>query len=250
MRLGKVVLSSLCLLGIASSFASAEVLYDASKFTTPDQQGWTYASLGSPIITAPTVGNVYTTLNSTANSVIEAGYGINTPTPIGTGTHLTFDLQVLNEVHNGPNRAGLSVIVLGNSLNGIELDFWNNQIWAQNVGFTHGEGATFDTTGSGSGVSGLNQFDLFFSNSSYSLFANGGTTALLTGSLRNYSGFGFPYNVPDSIFVGDDTTAASSSFRLSQVTVAPEPSSLLLLLLPVVASAGKLRRHALSPCTR
>ena len=100
---------------------------------------------------------------------------------------------------------------------GIELGFWANEIWAQADSplFTHAEGVAFDPT------LAMTSYALAIQGTTYALSANG--TPILSGSLRNYSSFGFPYNVPDFLFIGDDTGSANGSFELSRVELLPEP---------------------------
>ena len=47
------------------------------------------------------------------------------------GYTVRFTAQVQEELHNNNNRAGFSVIVLSSDLKGIELGFWEDQVWAQ-----------------------------------------------------------------------------------------------------------------------
>ena len=139
-----------------------------------------------------------------------------------------------------PDRAGVSVIALSSDLMGVELGFWGDRIWAQSgPSFTKAEEGLFNTT------SALTSYTLQFTGTTYSLTANG--VPLLTGPLRNYSSFGAPYNIPNFIFFGDDTTSARGSFRTSRITLggaAPEPASLGLL------GSGLGRRSALASASQ
>jgi hypothetical protein len=139
------------------------------------------------------------------------------------GFDYSFTVRVNSESHSSNDRAGFSAIVITSNLTGIELGFWQTDVWAQNVGFTHGEDAAFDTT------SGLIQYDLLVQGTSYTLYEN--TTALLSGSLRDYSASAIPpYTVANSLFLGDDTTSAKGSFSLSAAGLsAPEPGAFVLL---------------------
>lgn len=134
-----------------------------------------------------------------------------------TGYTLNFALQNNSEFHdgaNGPDRAGFSVIALSNDLQGIELGFWTDEIWAQNVGFTKGESNQFDTQSS------LNSYALTVTGNTYTLSANGTPLTNLTNQpLRDYSAFGAPYNTPNLIFLGDDTTSARANINLGAVSV-------------------------------
>ena len=135
------------------------------------------------------------------------------------GFQLDFALQVDGESHANSNRAGFSIIVLSDDARGIELAFWENEIWAQNDDttgglFKHGEGAIFATT------TGLINYQVIVVNDTYTLTAN--TEPVLTGPLRNYStfeGFPHPYETPNLLFLGDDTTSAQARIRLDFVSV-------------------------------
>jgi hypothetical protein len=111
------------------------------------------------------------------------------------------------------------VIVLGEDAKGIELAFWQNEIWAQHDDatgglFTHGEGIAFATT------TGLITYQLSIQNDTYTLTADG--QPILTGPVRDYSpfdGFPDPYETPNFLFLGDDTTSAETRIRLSLVSI-------------------------------
>jgi hypothetical protein len=203
-----------------SAFASSYTLYDGSAGTAPAAQGWASFTLGS----TETLGGGAVTLDSTAASALHAGYGLIAPISLdgSVGFDYSFTVRVNSETHSSNDRAGFSVIVITSNLSGIELGFWQTDVWAQNVGFTHGEDAAFNTT------SGLIQYDLLVAGSSYSLYQS--AAPLLSGSLRDYSASGAPYNLANSLFLGDDTTSAKGSFSLSAVGLsAPEPGAFVLL---------------------
>jgi hypothetical protein len=198
------------------------VLYDGSLNTgTPNTQAMLYISF--PAGSYETFTNGVTILDTTSANGISAGYFGNDPTlmldrSLGYTLHVT--VQISSESHANNNRAGFSVIVLSSDVKGIELGFWQDEVWAQNDDsdpgslFTHGEGAAWDTT------SGLMAYDLAILSDTYTLWA--GDTAVLTGALRDYSNFaGFPdpYETPNLIFLGDDTTSAQALIQLSYVAV-------------------------------
>jgi hypothetical protein len=85
----------------------------------------------------------------------------------------------------------------------------------------HAEEASFDTTAA------IRHYELSVDGSSYSLTVDG--APLLSGPLRDYSGFGAPYDTPSFVFLGDDTTSALAESDFSLVTVAI-PSSLTLAI--------------------
>ncbi|NJR49356.1 MAG: hypothetical protein HC780_07050 [Leptolyngbyaceae cyanobacterium CSU_1_3] len=88
-----------------------------------------------------TVSAGTTTLNTTANNALQAGYAITAPAAFALnrtrGYTLGFNVQLLSEDHSSNDRAGFSVIALGSDKRGIELGLWTNStqktgsIWAQ-----------------------------------------------------------------------------------------------------------------------
>jgi len=213
------------------------VLYDASLGTTPSQQGWFYQSGGAP----ETFADGATTLDTTANKSISSGYfasqagffGSTAPVPVldrASGYTLTFAVQVQQEDHTGSDkngdtvgdRAGFSLIVLSSDKKGVELGFWEDQIWIQNDGaaepptgtlFTHGEGATYNTT------TGPIHYTLSIQGGTYQL--SSGCATILRGNIRDYTAFnGPPYTTSNFVFFGDDTTSASGRMRIALMQVA------------------------------
>jgi len=147
------------------------------------------------------------------------------------GYALRFSVQVVAEYHADSDkdgdglgdRAGFSVIVLSSDAKGIELGFWEDQIWAQEQGaaeppagtlFTHAESARFDTTGR------MIAYTLAVRGDQYELSSDG--VAILRGRLRDYTAFEGPvnpYRTPNFIFLGDDTGSARAKIRLAYVAV-------------------------------
>lgn len=213
-------------------------LYDGGLGTgTPDTQGFTYLArpVSPPLLARQSFAEGVTTLTTTLQVADSAGYFAR-PEPLGTldrdpGFSVHFTVQLKDEDHplsdkNGDgvgDRAGFSIIVLSSDTRGIELGFWENEVWAQNDGsaepppndntlFTHGEGAAFDTS------SGLTEYDLQIFGDTYALESGG--NQILTGPLRDYRAFGqFPYILSNFMFLGDDTTSASATIRLSSVSL-------------------------------
>jgi hypothetical protein len=134
------------------------------------------------------------------------------------GFSLHFRLAVRSETHLRPERAGCSVIVLGDDLKGVELGFWGNEIWAQKDEplFTHGEGAVFDT-------SQTVDYELRISGDRYELDASG--LKILEGALKDYSKFGFPYDRRNFLFYGDDTGSASVDMEIGSLRAEYGPST-------------------------
>lgn len=240
------------LLMATATLAPAQTLYDGASGKTPDQAPytWIFGQTPPPPDLRGIAGNGATTLNTTGNNGFMAGYNHFAPFALNsiTGYTVSFDLQVNSETHDGPtadknsdgiaDRAGVSLIVLGNDNRGVELAFWNNEVWTQNNAFLHtvgdGENAAFDTT------SGRIHYVLDVANGGYALSADG--TALLGGSLHSYAAFGPPYTLPNYLFIGDDTTSARGNFSLFQVQVTPEPGTLASLLGLMAGSTGILYR--------
>ncbi len=211
---------------------STYVLYDGALNTgTPNTQGFLY--LTSPFLGAlatQVFSSGVTTLDTTPRRSDYAGYFADIaqypPLDRQPGYQVLFTAQVVTESHASNNRAGFSAIVLSDDQQGIELGFWTNEIWAQEGGlsptlFTHAEGAAFDTTAD------LINYRLVISGSTYNLSANGST--VLSGGLRVYTAamtqFPInPYTLPNLIFLGDDTSSAQATIRLSEVSVIDGPS--------------------------
>lgn len=222
--------------------ASTTILYDGPAGTTPSAQGWLFYFTTSGGSASTASGQ--TTFDSTAADAIQGGFSshvpiVNTPVnpswpalDVNVGFSVRLDMQLLSESHANSNRAGTSLIVIGADLRGIELGFWEDEVWAQSgPDFLHAEGAATSTT------AGMASYVLSISNAgggSYSLTKDG--NPLLSGPLRNYSSFGPPYSLPSYLFLGDDTTSArgAMSFRHLSVTV-PEPAGIALISLFIPA---------------
>ena len=135
------------------------------------------------------------------------------------GVQVNFTLQLESEMHTRNQRAGFNLILLDKNAKGIELAFWENEIWAQNDDhtggmFTHGEGIAFSTT------AGLADYQLTMIEDTYTLTAN--SQVLLSGPVRDYSpfeGFPDPYETPNFLFFGDNSTSAQARVRLRSVSI-------------------------------
>ena len=202
------------------------ILYDAASGAIPAAQMMSFFDF-PPGDIIQTYDNGSTTLDTTiAGNSTYAGWTSNAANTPGfpsldrvTGFQLDFTMHVESESHTSNHRAGFSIIILSEDARGIELAFWENEIWTQNDDgtgglFTHGEGANFPTT------TGATNYQLIIIGDTYTLTANG--TAILNGPLRDYSkfeGFPDPYQSPNFLFLGDDTTSAQARARLSYVSV-------------------------------
>ncbi len=212
------------LMGAAS--ANAVSIFDGLSLPsqTPAQQGWSYQSTSAPTIPSLKATSGGTILDSGSN-INYAGFFRQSPVTLdrsGKGYSISFSVKVDSESHSSTNRAGFSLIVTSSPLAGetqpysIELGFWQNSIWAQNVGFTQGEKATFDTQ------SAVVNYNLYVQGNQYQLFANGSATPILKGNLRQYqftppAGYINPYTTPNLLFLGDNTTSAKAKITLTRV---------------------------------
>lgn len=227
----------LSLLLAGSAQAAVYSLYDGTSL--PTAQGW---STVVPSGASQTLGADGVTFNSGASNSLQGGYsrlGGSLPMALTGNFKLSFDLQLLSESHANNNRSGVSLILLNSLHQGVELAFWNGSIWAQALGFSHGEGVSFDTMG------GISHYDLSFTSSGYTLTAAraGQSSASLSGNLRNYGSPFLPYGLGNFVYFGDDTTSASGSFLLRdvQLSTVPEPAPSLLFSLTAAVALGASR---------
>jgi len=210
-------------------------LYDAAIGGTPDTQGKLTFRISPGAVATQTFVEGSTILDSMASQSDSVGYFAD-PRALpalkrSTGYTLCFSVQLVSEYHADSDkdgdgvgdRAGFSVIVLSSDTKGIELGFWEDQIWAQEQGtaeppagtlFTHAESARFDTTGR------MIAYTLAVRDNSYELSSDGIT--ILRGQLRDYTAFEGPvnpYRTPNFIFLGDDTGSARAVIRLAYVAL-------------------------------
>lgn len=201
----------------AEAASATNLLYDGALGTPPEAQGLFFFGAAVPV----TAGGA-TTLDTSANDLLKAGYTLNPTVAItldrAAGFQAIFAAQLITETHASNDRAGFSVIVLSSDKQGIELSFWRDRVWAQEGGaepglFTQAEGAPFDTTG-------LVTYTLTLTSTAYTLSA--GDAPLLSGPVRDYTAFdGSPdvYENPNFLFLGDNTASARASVRFSYVAV-------------------------------
>jgi hypothetical protein len=257
-------LSGLLLAVASTGFAQSFTLYNGTSNVTPDDSawGWSYLSQGGSAV--KTAGGGVTTLDSTASDGISAGFSTVTSarsTPFvldnARGYTVGFDIQVNAENHSNPNadknadgladRSGVSLIVLGSNHKGLELAFWQNEIWPQqdNPLFIHN---TVTERAQGANLTSLlTHYDLQIQGSNYALSNAGGV--LLTGNVRDYAGNGAafaPYTTSNFLFLGDDTTSARGNVNIARVTVTlatPEPGVWALLGSGLLGSVLLRRRR-------
>jgi hypothetical protein len=228
--------------------ATTYTLYDGTLGGTPNTQSLLYLNLPPGSATNSAAGGVTTLDTTIINMGAYAGYfGDHSTTPDipvldrTTGYTLTFTTQVENESHGNNNRAGFSVIVLSDDVKGIEMAFWENEVWVQDDDaedpgnlFTHAEGVPYSTT------TGLQTYNLAIFSNTYTLTV--GSSTILTGRLRDYTNFSGsidPYETPNFLFLGDDTTSAMARIKLSFVAVTradspPPPQDDYLIYLPFI----------------
>lgn len=227
-------------------------LYDDAQGNLPDDQPWLFYADDS-ILSGGSAAQ-----NATANGVnlatdanVSAGYSNYIPIvnnlkngafPIldrNSGFELNFELQVVSEMHVSNDRAGFSVILLAEDSRGIELGFWEDEIWAQNDTplFTRGESVAFDTT------AGEVDYEVRVVGDQYFLSADG--NLLLSDSLRDYSSFGVPYSLGSYLFLGDNTGSAGANINLGRVTISPipEPSGAYLVICISICGMLPARRQ-------
>jgi hypothetical protein len=134
------------------------------------------------------------------------------------GFTLRLTLRVLDENHGTRvDRSGCSITVLCSDKKGIELGFWKDRVWAQSDSplFTHAEEALWPNVDS-------HVFELTLQGTTYTLGVGGKT--VLTGPIRDYTPFvGLldPYETPNFVFIGDNTTSAGASIGLGRVELLP-----------------------------
>lgn len=202
------------------------VLYDAASGTAPTAPLMNFIDFPTDAA-LPTYAEGETIMDTTklgddtyagwlSNGASISGFPILDRT---VGFQVDFTLQVVDESHTNNNRAGFSMIILDEDAMGVELAFWENEIWAQgdeSTGglFKHSEGINFSST------TALTDYQVAIVDDTYTLIAD--TKPILTGPLRDYSGFnGFPdpYETPNLLFFGDDTTSARAIVRLRFVSI-------------------------------
>jgi len=226
------------------------VLYDARSGRLPVEEGWWYLTDPLRPSAQESISAQLCVLNSAPERTEKAGYF--TEDPVGgellrhprlplldtaEGFDLIFRARVHDERHVREDRAGFSVIVIGGNLDGIELGFWDDAIWAQSDAGdpifqdSHAETARFNC------AKQVVEYRLSIQGGEYELYAD--EESVLHGKLRNYTRYGgYPYTTPNFIFLGDNTTSASGWLELSYVAVdvgAPTADGMVA----VVGGAGK-----------
>jgi hypothetical protein len=243
MKIGiAIVLATLI---VSSASAQTTVLYDPTKGTTPTAQGW--IPFANPIGGTSTTNATETTLDTTSNVGIAAGYSNYTTSgaaastagtfPVlnsAVGFTLNFTLKLDSATDPNNDRAGFNVILLGSDAKGVELGFWPGDVWAQNAGFVHGTDDAFTTNDK------AHQYALTILNGNYTLKADG--TQILSGTTLNYGTPNPPYALDNYVFFGDDNVVSSGSEEIGAVSISvPEPTSSILGL--GLAGAALVKRN-------
>ncbi|MGL4377598.1 MAG: DUF4347 domain-containing protein, partial [Microcoleaceae cyanobacterium] len=217
-------------------------LYTGQLGIPPGNQNLTFVNLSGA---TQTLNGGSITLDSTVNPNIYTGYTTTFPTlDRNRGYSIRFDVKINSENHSFStsdknndglsDRAGFSVIAISSDgKKGVELAFWDNEIWVQRDGtgvadpvgslFTHDPNSlSLDRVIGGSGyTSTMASYELSVFGDKFSLYRNG-TPILRDRALRDYSAFTGspdPYETPNFLFLGDNTTSASASFELQRVAV-------------------------------
>lgn len=210
---------------IGDAARQTTVLYDGRLGDTPNEQGFNFLAFGPTSTQLP--ASQVTVLDTTVDISEQAGYFSRDELVLDrrSGYTLQFTIQLGQEEHLSKHRAGFSVIILSDDLLGLELGFWENEIWVQEGGaagnlFKHAEGVVFDTT------AGQTSYELSILNDTYTLAAGG--AVILSGPLRDYTAFeGFPdvYETPGFLFLGDNSRRAAAKTAISYVALETAPLS-------------------------
>lgn len=247
-------------------------LYDGTSGVAPSQSGAApngpffgygelssypklcYTSCTSPTpSTIQTIGSNGVTLNTNFNND-NSGYSgysshmyssSNGLTPVNsnfptldpsTGFSISFNVAVTNENSTLNNRAGFSVIVIGNDQKGVELGFKSSTSTGSN-GTSNSiieQSDSFSTPVQSQNVGSINtltSYTLSILNGNYTLTSGSSSSlkTLITGSTHSYQfspttsnpplppNFN-PYTTPNYLFFGDNTDEGSSNFTLGTIT--------------------------------
>ena len=215
----------------------ASSLYTNTLGTAPNSQGdlsFTNLNLVNPFSPGTETADLNgTTLDTTADDNIYAGYSnyfgtslVNPDFPTldnTVGYEISFTMQLLEESRTNQSRAGFSIIAVSQDTSkAIEVGFQQTSATTGNIfaqggpTFVAAENVSFNTTAE-------THYTLAVQGDTYTVSADG--TPILNGLLRDYTSFVGaidPYETPNFIFLGDDTTSAQGSFSLSQIALETE----------------------------
>ena len=219
------------------------LLYDASRSSLPDTQGW--LAFGTGGSGSQSLSGTGTLLTSNATILDGAGYSnfdrfsgnlVNSTFPAldrSVGFSLDVQLRLVSESHLSGNRAGFSLTLLdqGSTPRGIEIGFWSNSIFSQAGGATPFQ--SIAQVVNGVDTSPTTNYSLRIFDQSYTLLAN--NRPLLSGPLQDYSQailsslFPFnPYSKANFLFLGDNSSSASAQVELGSIALG----------MPLAGSAG------------
>ncbi len=219
-------------------------LYNGLVGNTPNAQNWlslTNLNLVTPGIAGSEIfsGNG-ANLNSTAANSIYAGYTknpLNSSFPVldrTSGFSLSFNLQIISESRANQNRAGFSIVAVTSDRKSIEIGFQQLSPTSGNI-FAQGDGITPNPGGQTNSLFVAAENIAYNTNiaTNYTLrvqgdnyFLSDGSSIILSGPLRNYSAFSGaidPYETPNFLFLGDDTTSAQANINLTRVSLQTPP---------------------------
>jgi|GEM_PF-1454384 len=217
---------------INTAQAAPVILFNSTTGQTPDDDPWDWLYRGDDgVFGAPgsvintNLYGLVTLLDTADPNADRAGYSLGGAQQLpggvvldrNEGFALSFNLQLISEIHTSPDHAGFSLTVMTADNWGIELGFWNDRIFAQNGNFTHGEEVLYNNS------LNIANYTLSVQGNSYCFFAPGMDSPLI-GSLRQYSGSGFPdnpYGQNNLIFMGDNTNSGSAQVLITQVGFTP-----------------------------
>ncbi len=165
------------------------------------------------------------------------------------GYTFSFRLRVVQNIHNYSSRGPVNITLWSNDKSGVILYFRTDEIMA--VEATYGtpkiQSESYSTTS-------FIDYDLTVINNSYVLYGNG--SEILSGTLDNFVDYyldqGYNPAYP-FLRIGDSTSGSSGIVDIVNMSLSgdgatiipdpvPEPSSLILLLLPITSFYFRLKK--------
>jgi Domain of unknown function (DUF4347) len=225
---------------VSSGSATAATVEGGTQLTTDRDIIAGYSNYSLSYNLNPTNPSITTSLKNANFPMLDRSKGFN----------LSFKLQLNAENHDNSDRnfdgrddrAGFSVVLIGDDLKGIELGFWGDRIIVQEDATTQ-----IDKTKAADGTDAgryrtlftqgeftrdlnpaiMNQFDLSIVGDIYTLYRAG--RAILSGRVRDYSSY-VPaqiagvtppsnYKQKNFVFLGDNTRSASATAVLGEVSI-------------------------------
>lgn len=208
-----------------STQAAPVTLFDANA-GLPTAQGWSFVSVPAGIAPSVTEGVYTLDTHGGGSDAFRAGNLRTSPVALdhAAGYVLAFDLRVLAESHANANRAGFSILAVGDDpTRSIELAFWTDEVWVYeyDAGFKKGASHAVDTTVT-------RDYALRVDGGQFTLAIDGVTR--LTGALQDYTpGINildpvtYVYGTANTLFFGDDTSSARAAVEMRGMSIAPVP---------------------------